>query len=75
VLDILVTEIVLQRAGIVAIIGQPEAAGVTQHVWVHSERQFCCLAEALDEMMETHRADRPAALANEYVGFCRVFSP
>lgn len=38
VLDIAVTEIGLQGADVVALVGQREAAGVAQHVRVHLER-------------------------------------
>jgi hypothetical protein len=40
VLYILVPEIVLQRAGIVAVIGQLEAAGMSQHVRMDGKRQL-----------------------------------
>ena len=69
------TEIVLQRAGIVAIVGELEAAGVAQHVWMDCERYLCGLAEPYHEMVEAHGADRAATLGNEYVSLCRVFSP
>ena len=46
----------LFRSGIVAIVSKLEAAGMAQHVRVDGERQFCGLAEALDEMMEAHGA-------------------
>jgi hypothetical protein len=44
-----VTEIVLQRAGVVAIVGGPEAAGVSQHVWMDGmdgERRRRSIVEA-----------------------------
>ena len=66
-LDILVAEIVLQGASIVAVIGQLEAAGMAQHVWMDGERHPGGLAKALDEVMEAHRADWSATLANEYM--------
>jgi hypothetical protein len=40
VLDILVPEVVLQRSGIVAIVGEFEAAGMPQHVRMDGKRQF-----------------------------------
>ena len=48
VLDRLVAQIALDRAGIDAIVGQLVAAGVTQHVWVYLHRD---LARA-DEVIE-----------------------
>jgi hypothetical protein len=52
VLNILVPEIVLQRSGVVAIIGELEAASVPQHVGMHGEGHLCGLAEPCHEMME-----------------------
>ena len=74
-LDVLVAEIMLQSASVVAIIGQLEAAGVPKHVRMDGERHLGCFAEPYHEMMEAHRADRAAALANKYMGFARVFTP
>ena len=53
-------EVVLQSAGIVAVVGELVTAGVAQHVWMDREWHLGGLAEALDEMMEAHGADRPA---------------
>ena len=38
------TKVVLQRAGIVAIIGELEAASVAQHVWIDRKRHLRGLA-------------------------------
>jgi hypothetical protein len=62
----------LQGAGVVAIVGELEAAGVSKHVWMHGKRHLGGLAEALNEMMKAHRTDRPATLGNKYIGFARV---
>ena len=62
----------LQSAGVVAIIGEFEAAGMAQHVRMHGKSHVSDLAEALDEMMET--LIWPAALGNEDVGFRGVLS-
>jgi hypothetical protein len=75
VLDILVAEVMLQRAGVVAVIGQLEAAGVPQHVWMDGKRHLGGLAEPYHEMMEAHRADWSATLGNEHMGFARVLTP
>ena len=45
-------QVVLQRAGIVAVIRQLEAAGVAQHVRMDGKWQLGGYAEALDELME-----------------------
>jgi len=44
-------------------------------VRMHGKRHLRNLAEALDEMMETHWADWPATLGNEDVGFRGLLSP
>jgi hypothetical protein len=75
VLDIFVSEIVLQSACVVSVVGKLEAAGVPKHVRMDGERHLCGLAEALDEMMETHRADRAATLRNKHIGFAGVLTP
>jgi hypothetical protein len=56
VLDVPVAEIGLQRAGVVAIIGQLEAAGVPQHVRMDRKGHLCGLAEPCYEVMEAERA-------------------
>src|SRR5215475_2955678 len=65
----------LQSAGVVAIIGEFEAAGMAQHVRMHGKRHVGDLAEALDEVMEAHGADWSATLANEYMDLARVLAP
>src|SRR5262249_49143490 len=74
VLDVLVAEVVLQGARVVAVIGQLEAAGVAKHVRVDREWHLGGLAEALDEAGETDGADWPAALRKEHVGVLRVIA-
>jgi hypothetical protein len=56
VLDILVTEIVLQSASIVAVVGQLEAASMTKHVRMDGERHFGGLAKPCYEVMKTKRS-------------------
>jgi hypothetical protein len=74
VLDVLVPEVMLQGARVVAVVRQLETTGMTEHVGVDWERHLGGLAEALDEPMETDRADWPPALRNEYVSFCGVIA-
>ena len=74
-LNVLVAQIVLQGASIVAVIGQLEAAGMAKHVRMDGERHLGGFAEPYHEMVEAHGADRTATLANEYVALCRVFAP
>ena len=68
-------EVVLQGARVVSVVGELEAAGVSQHVRMDGKRQLGGLAEPCHEMMEAHGADWAATLANEHVGFARVFTP
>jgi hypothetical protein len=75
VLDILVTEIVLQSASIVAVVGELEAASVTKHVRMDGEGHFGGLAKPCYEVMKAKRAHRPTTLGNEYMGFGRVLTP
>ena len=68
VLDVLVPEVVLQGARVVAIVGELEPAGMAQHVGVDREWHLGGLTDTLDEAVEADGADWPAALGNEYVG-------
>ena len=56
VLDVLVSQIGLQRASIDAVIGELEAAGVSQHVWVHWETETSRHAEPRDHLHESLRS-------------------
>ena len=62
------TEVMLERASIVAIVRKLVSAGVPEHVRVDAEWHLRGLTEALDEAVETYGAHRPATLRNEYVG-------
>ena len=74
-LDVLVPEVLLQDAGVVAIVGQLEPAGVAQHVRVDGKRHPGGLTEARHEVVKAERAHRPAAFGNEHIGFGRAFTP
>jgi hypothetical protein len=50
VLDVLVPEVVLQRSGVVTIVGELEAAGMAQHVRMHGKGRLGGLAEPCSEM-------------------------
>jgi hypothetical protein len=75
VLDISVAQIVLQSAGVVAIVGQFEAAGVAQHVGMDGKRHLGGLPQPSNEVVEAHWADRPATLADKDVGFRGIVAP
>ena len=52
VLNVLMPEVVLQGARVVAIVGQLKPAGMAKHVWVDREWHLGGLPEALDEPVE-----------------------
>src|SRR5580704_12504664 len=61
-LDILVAEIGLQSPRIVALVGQREAAGVTQHVGMGLEAELGGLASTLHKPGKARRGEGRAAL-------------
>jgi len=65
VLDVLVAEVGLQGARVVALIGQSEAAGMTQHVRMRFERQPGGSTGALDHASEPGSRERRTALRGE----------
>jgi hypothetical protein len=50
------TEVVLERASIVAIVGELVAAGVPEHVWVDANWHLGGLTEALDKPVKAYGA-------------------
>src|SRR5262249_59502517 len=74
VLNVLVPEVVLQGARVVAIVGELEPAGMAKHVWVDREWHLGDLAEALDKPVKTDGADWPTAFGNEHVSLSRVIA-
>jgi hypothetical protein len=57
VLDVFMTEIMLQGSCVVAVVCELEPTGMAKHVWVDWEWHLGGLAEALDEPMETDGTD------------------
>src|SRR5262249_33273883 len=74
VLNVLVSEVVLQRPRVVTIVGELEPTGVAKHVGVDWEWHLGGLADALDEAVKANRTDWPAALGNEDVSLFRVLA-
>src|SRR5437899_10349726 len=68
VLDVAVAQPLLQGAGVHAVVGELEAAGVPEHVRVDGEGEVGRLADPGDELLERGRRERPLALADEHVG-------
>src|SRR5262245_3263169 len=59
--DVAVAEVVLQRAGVDAIVGELEAAGVAQHVRMSRERKFGQFSSPADHFEEPGPRHRAAA--------------
>jgi hypothetical protein len=57
----------LQRASIVAIVGELVSAGVPEHVWVDAEWHLGGLAEALDEPVKAYGAPPQLAQDSHFV--------
>ena len=74
VLNVLVPEVVLEGARVVAIVGELEPTGMPKHVRMDWEWHLGGLPEPLDEPMESNGADWSAALGNEYVGVFGVIA-
>jgi len=74
VLNVLMPEVVLQGARVVAIVGQLKPAGMAKHVGMDREWHLGDLPQALDEPMEPNGTDWPAALGNEHMGVSRVIA-
>jgi hypothetical protein len=62
------TEVVPNRAGVMAFVGQLEAAGVTQHVGVHWETQLRRLTGACHDLPHGTIGERTLALSGEHIG-------
>jgi hypothetical protein len=60
--DVFVTEIGLKGTGVVAFIGQREAAGMAEHVRVSLELQPCGFSGTLDHARESRRGEWCPAL-------------
>jgi hypothetical protein len=65
--NVLVAEISLDRAGIDAIIGHLEAAGVPEHVGVYLETELGARAHPLDHLLKAIGRDRGLAPRHEQV--------
>jgi hypothetical protein len=66
--DILVAQIVLQRAGVVTFIGELVTAGMTKHVRVDRERELRGQPRAGHELADIARRHRSAPFRDEQIG-------
>ena len=67
VLDVLVTQVVLDRTRIMAIVGQLVACSMTQHVRVDGEPKPSTASGARDDLPRGRIGERAAAFADEHV--------
>ena len=68
------TQVVLDRARVLAVIGELVATGMPQHVAVHEEREAGRLSCPCDHALIAGHAERRQALGNEHVGASRCFA-
>src|ERR1035437_2017604 len=77
VLDIFVSEIMLDCAGVVAIVGELVAAGMAQHVRMNLEREAGLDAQPCDHPTKAADGERRTTLGQEHVArlWRLVFEP
>jgi hypothetical protein len=68
VLNIFVSQVVLNRPGIVAVIGQFEAGGMAEHVWMDGEPQLCCIHAPRDDHPKLGVGQGTVALRHKHIG-------
>src|SRR5262245_59204960 len=73
--DVAVAQVVLQRAGVDAIVGELEAAGVSQHVRMSRERKFGQFSGPADHFEEPGPSHRPTAFGIEDISALQVLPP
>jgi hypothetical protein len=74
VLDVLVPEVVLEGARVVAVIRELEPTGMAKHVRVDREWHLGGLADALDEAVETDGADWSATFLEQSIDRARAYA-
>src|SRR5262249_47228435 len=70
--DVAVTQEVLERAGIHAVIGELEAAGMAEHMRMDWERKFGQFACPADDFEEPGSSHRPTTFGIEHVAALQV---
>jgi hypothetical protein len=75
VLDVPMTEIVLDRAGVVSLIGELETAGVAQHVRVNGEAKPGLVASPSDDLPDRGIGHGRSTLGREDVWRDPVVAP
>ena len=74
VLNVSMAEVVLDRTGVVPLVGELEAAGMTQHVRVHMEPEIRLVAGASYDFPHRGAGHCAAALGREDVGGDRILA-
>ncbi len=72
VLDVAVSEVLLDRTRILPVVGQFVSCGVAQHVWVNLERDAGFAPSPVDDLAYCIDGERSLALADKHVGRVRV---
>ena len=72
VLDVAVSQVLLDRPGILPIVGQFVSGGVAQHMWVNLERDAGLAPSPVDDLAYCINGERSLALADKHVGRVRV---
>jgi len=75
VLDVLVSQVSLQGSGIVALVGQREAAGMPQHVRMSLTTELGGLASTLHRPGKASGRERRATLGGEHKGRLGILLP
>jgi hypothetical protein len=75
VLNVLVTEIVLDSPCVMTVVGEFVARGVTQHVRMHSEAKTGSLAGAHDDLSSRRVRQRTTTFRGKNVGRVWIISP
>src|SRR5947208_3427425 len=74
VLNVLVTEIVLQGSGIVPVVCELESAAMPQHVRVNVEWHVATIADPAEQRIPALRRQRPATLGAKHERRCLLLA-
>ena len=75
VLNVSMAEVVLNRPGVVSLVGELEATGVAQHVRVNGEAKLGLVASASDDLPDRGIGNGSSALGRQDVGRDPVLAP
>src|SRR5690349_13740322 len=72
--NVFVAEVMLNRPGVLAVIGKLVTRSVTEHVWMHWEPNPCRHSGPGDDLSNTGRCKRPFPFPSENVRGVRIIS-